>query len=312
MKKYVLLILAAAVIAASYISFQIFGVVELTEKASEIEVKSGDTLKEIGRRLKEQGIIKDDFWFRAYAYLKGREADFVVGRFVLPQKVSVRELLGLLTSGQARTVRTMRIIEGWTIRDIAAYLGRGGWYQSEELKKLEGKEGYLFPDTYYLFADASIDDLIKKIQENFARRVDEELRAEIKKQGKDLDNILKVASIIEAEVPHEADRPIVSDIIWKRLKIGMALQSDATLNYTTGGKRAALTAAELKIDSPYNTYKHRGLPPTAIGNPGLAAIRAAVYPAKSDYWYWLSTPEGETVFSRNLAEHNRAKSKYLK
>lgn len=312
MKKYVLLVLAAAAVVASYVSFQIFGSVDLPGKDIEVQIQSGDTLAEIGRRLKEQGIVKDDFWFRAYAYLKGKQADFVVGRFVLPQKVSVRQLLRLLTSGQARPVRTVRIIEGWSARDIAAYLQKEGWYQAEDLKKLESKEGYLFPDTYYVFADATVDDLLKKISENFARRVDQELRAEIKKQGKDLEEILKVGSIIEAEVPHEADRPTVSDIIWKRLKIGMAIQSDATLNYATGGKRAALTAAELKIDSPYNTYKYRGLPPTAIGNPGLDAVRAAVYPVKTDYWYWLSTPEGETIFSRNLDEHNRAKSKYLK
>jgi UPF0755 protein len=205
----------------------------------------------------------------------------------------------------------VRIIEGWTTRDILAYLEKEGLYAGEEKKLLEGKEGYLFPDTYYVFADAKIEDLIQKIQENFDRRLSQELRAEIKHQGKTLDDVLKVASIIEAEVPHSQDRPIISDIIWKRLRVGMALQSDATLNYATGGKHTTLTAEELKIDSPYNSYKYKGLPPTPIGNPGLSAIRAAIYPQKTDYWYWLSTPAGETIFSRNLAEHNRAKAKYL-
>lgn len=312
MKKYVLLVLVAAAIGASYVSFQIFGTVDLPSRDVEVQIQSGDTLKEISRRLQSRGIIKDDFWFRAYAYAKGKEYNFAAGRFVLPQKVNVRQLLRLLTSGQARPVRTVRIIEGWSTRDIVAYLQKEGWYQGDDLKKLEGKEGYLFPDTYYVFAHATIDDLLKKISENFDRRVDAELRAEIKKQGKDLGEILKVASIIEAEVPHDEDRPIIAGIIWKRLKIGMAIQSDATLNYATGAVRAALTAAELKIDSPYNTYKYRGLPPTPIGNPGLDAIRAAIYPHNTDYWYWLSTPAGETIFSRNLSEHNRAKSRYLK
>jgi UPF0755 protein len=230
----------------------------------------------------------------------------------LPEKITARSLLNLLTSAQARPVRKVTVIEGWGIDDIAAYLEKEGWYQEDDFKKLAGREGYLFPDTYYLFADAKITDLIKKMQENFDRRVSNDLRAAIKRQGKDLDEVLKVGSIIEAEVPHEADRPIVSDIIWKRLNAGMALQSDATLNYAIGGKRTALTAAELKMDSPYNTYKYRGLPPTPIGNPGLSAIRAAIYPAKTDYWYFLSTPDGQTIFSRNLAEHNRAKVRYLK
>lgn len=312
MKKYLLLLLIGGLVLAAYAGYQIFGVADLPEKTTMIEIASGATVKEISRNLKEQGIIKDDFLFRVYVWMKGKEADFIAGRFALPEKITVRSLLNLLTSAQARPVRKVTIIEGWSARDIIAYLEKEGWYRSEELKTLAGKEGYLFPDTYYVFAGAKADDLIKKIAENFDRRVNDDLRAEIKRQGKDLDEVLKAASIIEAEVPHQADRPIVSDIIWKRLKIGMALQSDATLNYATGGKRAALTAAELKIDSPYNTYKYRGLPPTPIGNPGISAIRAAIYPAKTDYWYFLSTADGQTVFSRNLAEHNRAKAKYLK
>lgn len=312
MKKYFLLFLIAGLAFAAYAGYQMFGAADLREKTATIEIASGATVKEIGRNLKEQGIIKDDFWFRAYVWLKGKEGNFAAGRFVLPEKITVRSLLNLLTSAQARPVRTVRIIEGWSTRDIIAYLEKEGWYNSEELKKLEGKEGYLFPDTYYVFTGAKADDLIKKIAENFDRRVNDDLRAEIKRQGKNFDDVLKVASIIEAEVPRAEDRPVVSDIIWKRLKIGMALQSDATLNYSTGGKRAALTAAELKIDSPYNTYKYRGLPPTPIGNPGISAIRAAIYPAKTAYWYFLSAPDGQTVFSRNLAEHNRAKAGYWK
>lgn len=313
MKKYILLFfLAVAIITVSFVGYEIFGTVELKQENAAIEIKSGATVKEVSRALRDQGIIKNDFWFRVFVWLKGKEANFVAGRFVLPAKINAKDLLNLLTSGQARPVRKVTIIEGCGIRDIAAYLEKEGWSKTEDLKKLEGHEGYLFPDTYYLFADATIDDLLKKMQENFDRRVGEDLHAEIKRQGKDFYEVLKVASIIEAEVPHEADRAAVSDIIWTRLKIGMPIQSDATLNYAIDGNNAALTAKELQIDSLYNTYKYKGLPPTPIGNPGISAIRAAIYPAKTDYLYFLSTPEGQTIFSRNLDEHNRAKAKYLR
>ncbi|MBI4122479.1 MAG: endolytic transglycosylase MltG [Parcubacteria group bacterium] len=155
-------------------------------------------------------------------------------------------------------------------------------------------------------------DVVRKMVQNFDAKVTQDLRNEAARQGKNFYTVLIMASIIEAEVPHEEDRPIVSDIFWSRLAAGVPLQSDATLTYIIGGSRPALTNEELQIDSAYNTYKYRELPPTPIGNPGLSAIRAAIYPADTDYFYFLSTPEGETIFSRTLEEHNAAKARYLR
>ena len=151
-----------------------------------------------------------------------------------------------------------------------------------------------------------------KMLENFDSKLTQQMRADIKAQGKTIFDIVRMASIVEAEVPHEADRPMITGILWKRLDAGMALQVDSALNYVTAGKNRSLTAEELKIDSPYNTYKYRGLPPTPIGNPGLSALRAAIYPTHTAYWYFLSDKDGKTHFAKTLEEHNENKSKYLR
>ena len=260
----------------------------------------------------------------------------------LPEKINSAKLLELLTQASFRETKNLTVPEGWTIRDIAVYLENQALWQQEELTELVGLpgvessfndvfyaaaaetlpflktkpdfasfEGYLFPDTYQIFANAKVEDLVRKMLSNFERKITPDLRAEIERQGKNFYDVLIMASIVEAEVPDEADRPTVAGIFWSRLEKGVALQSDATLKYVIGGKRPALTAEELKMDSPYNSYKYKGLPPTPIGNPGLSAVKAAIYPAKTDYFYFLSAPDGQTIFSQTLEEHNQAKKQYV-
>lgn len=342
--KYSMLVFVPVVIGAvAFIGYELFSPVNIPEPERQFEIKEGQTVKQVTRELSERGLIKSSFWFRTYVWLKGAESKFIAGNLSLPAKVNTRELLGLITKGAWREVKNLTIPEGWTIRDIAIYLEYNGLWMQEELTELVGLpgvsdslngalyleladkypvlklkkagaplEGYLFPDTYQIYANAKIGDLINKMLSNFERKVTPEMFSEIRRQGKNFYDVLIMASIIEAEVPHEQDRAVVADIFWSRLASGVALQSDATLKYVIGGKRPALTSEELKMDSPYNTYKYKGLPPTPIGNPGLSAIKAAIYPAKTDYFYFLSTPDGQTIFSRTLAEHNAAKARYLK
>jgi len=137
------------------------------------------------------------------------------------------------------------------------------------------------------------------------------LREEIQKQDKTIFEIITMASLLEREVRSIDDKKIVSGILWKRLKNKVALQVDATINYITGKKATEGFKEDVKIDSPYNTYKYRDLPLGPISNPGLDSILASIYPEDSDFWYYLSTPEGETIFSKTLEEHNIARVKYL-
>ena len=138
------------------------------------------------------------------------------------------------------------------------------------------------------------------------------MRTDIKKQGKSLSDIIILASIIEKEVPHPEDMKKIAGIFYQRLEINMALQSDATINFITNKGTTRPSAEDLQINSPYNTYKNPGLPPGPISNPGIEAIKAAIYPQAGDYFYFLTTPEGQVIYSRTYADHLAAKYKYYK
>ncbi|MDA3802603.1 MAG: endolytic transglycosylase MltG [Patescibacteria group bacterium] len=179
-------------------------------------------------------------------------------------------------------------------------------------------EGYLFPDTYQIFASSSPKELVVKMLNNFDRKLTAEMRAEIERQGKTIHEIITMASIIEKEAPISGqkdlkDAKIVSGIFWNRIGIGMALQSDATLSYIFNDNNPAHSGSELDVDSPYNSYKYRSLIPGPICNPGIAAIEAAIYPTETDYLYFLTAYEGGQIYyAKTHDEHVRNKYKYLK
>jgi len=179
-------------------------------------------------------------------------------------------------------------------------------------------EGYLFPDTYRVFASSTPEEVIQRLLNNFATKITEEMVREIKRQGKTLHEIITMASIIEKEAPifnqtSREDAKIISGIFWNRLNIGMALQSDATLSYIFEDNKPVHSGDELKVDSPYNSYLYRGLPPGPICNPGLIAIEAAIYPIETDYFYFLTPLDGSRVYyAKTYQEHLNNKYKYLK
>jgi UPF0755 protein len=173
-------------------------------------------------------------------------------------------------------------------------------------------EGYLFPDTYRVSAEDKSTDVIERMLANFARKVTPELREEAINNGRSLDQIIIMASIIEREVISDDDMAAVSGVLWKRFDENTGLAADATVRYTLDKWKAPLTYQDLQIDSPYNTRKYRGLPPGPISNPGIRAILAAIRPEISDYYYYLSAPDGQTIFSKTNDEHNVNKAKYLR
>ncbi|MDO8261489.1 MAG: endolytic transglycosylase MltG, partial [Candidatus Magasanikbacteria bacterium] len=176
-----------------------------------------------------------------------------------------------------------------------------------------GLEGFLFPDTYRIFVDATADEVIRKMLNNFDAKLTPEMRAEIEKQGKTVYEIVTMASIVQKEVRNEKDMKIVSGIFWNRIKNGQALESCATLAYVLGENKKQYTYEDTRVESPYNCYINRGLPPGPIANPGIKAIEAAIYPEDTNYNYFLSSFEtGETIYSRTFEEHVRNKEKYLR
>jgi UPF0755 protein len=264
-------------------------------------VKKGEGLFEISKNLEKEGLIKNRIFFLVYIIFQRKEKSLISGAYSLSPSMNVKEIAKIITSGKIKTVK-ITIPEGYTIKDIEEKLNI----------KIENKalEGYLFPDTYYLPFGFLAEDLIKVMRENFENKI-APYKKDIEARGKTIHQILTLASLLEKEVKTKEDKELVAGILWKRLKFGMPLQVDATITYLTGKKTTKIGKEDLEIDSPYNTYKYKGLPPGPICNPGLESILAAIYPKDSDYWYYLSTPEGKTIFSKTLKEHNVAKAQYL-
>ena len=188
-------------------------------------------------------------------------------------------------------------------------------------------EGFLFPDTYLVKEGMSGQTVAEKMLENFGRKVTAEMVAEVQKQKRNFYDALILASLVEREVGRNfktgtklssqdfenlsEERRIVAGIFSNRLKLGMALQSDATVNYITGKKTPRASFEDIKLNSPYNTYKNRGLPPTPIANPSLDSIQAAINPVDTDYLYFLMSPDGTAYYGKTLQEHNANRAKYL-
>jgi UPF0755 protein len=246
---------------------------------------------------------------------------------------------------------TITIIPGWTLRDVAAdWIKKGLIKTPEDLYRYTGApaadyrtravsepvpklfatdtafaglfddkpatisyEGYLWPDTYRVYADASVPEILRKIFLEMNSKITPDLRAEIKRQDKSLFEILTMASVIEKEVQGEKDRAIVSDILWSRIARGMRLQVDSSVHYVTGKTGNVFTSDEDRHSpSPWNTYEHAGLPLGPIGNPALDAIHSALYPEKNDYLYFLTGNDGKNYFAKTLDEHNQNVYKYLR
>jgi UPF0755 protein len=228
-------------------------------------------------------------------------------------------------------------IEGWNNKDIAEYLEKSGIIKSEDFlkqqknfnisnySKLNQKpsnldlEGYIFPDTYFIPKNVPSGTLIsniilKKALDNFSQKITPEILEKAKNNGLNLHQLITLASIVEKESGKNLkERQLIAGVFYNRLKIGMPLQSDTTVNFVTGKSKAQSTLEDTKIDSPYNTYKYAGLPPGPICSPGLEAILATVEPAKTDYLYFLHDQKnGQVYFGKTLDEHNLNKAKYLK
>ena len=173
-------------------------------------------------------------------------------------------------------------------------------------------EGFLLPDTYRVYANSNLEEVLDKVFANMEEKITPDMREEIKKQGKTFYQVLTMASIVEREAGDEAEMKMVADIFWRRLNKNWALQSCATVNYVTGKSSPAVSGIDKQIDSPYNTYKYPGLPPGPIGNPSLTAIKATIYPTANNYWYFMAGTDGITRYARTLDEHNRNVYKYLR
>jgi len=276
-------------LGVAFFAFALIGIFVPIDRGSSKEtifsIQKGEGSREIGYNLQMQGIIRSGPFFRLYVLTIGDSFELQAGDYLVSRSLSLFDIVRKFTRGDVIQEK-LTIVEGWNIKDIENYLAQKG----RDTAISPDLEGYLFPDTYHVANNASADNIIAMMRANFEQKFDSALRQETLRQGKTIAQIVAMASLLEKEVKTLEDKKIVAGILWKRLSIGMALQ----------------------VDAEPNTYKERGLPARPIANPGLESIQAALYPQDNPYWYYLSTPEGKTIFSKTLEEHNVAKAKYLK
>ncbi|OHA53692.1 MAG: hypothetical protein A2Z62_00850 [Candidatus Terrybacteria bacterium RIFCSPLOWO2_02_42_20] len=266
-----------------------------------IVIEKGTGLAEISNKLKKEEFIRSKYAFALYARAFNKSKKIKYGKYLFNEPVSVFALAGRLTKGEFgfKPIK-VTVAEGLTAKEISELFGDFENFDKEEFwGKTINLEGYLFPDTYLFLPFAETEQIIGTMTDNFKKKAGN--------VGKD---IVIMASLIEKEVPDSGDRKIISGILWKRLELGMALQVDAVFPYITGSRK--ILSDDLKIDSLYNTYLYKGLPPGPISNPGLDAIDAARNPQETPYLYYLSGNDGKTHFAKTFAEHLRNKEKYLK
>ena len=290
----------------------------------EVEIKRGFSAKDIAELLKEKGLLRSVFLFTVYSELKGYDRTFKAGHQPLDGAMSMRRIAWQLTLNPPLSPdRLVTVIEGLTIHEIASVLAAGAGVDSAGFVETamnrymvqqfdidsETLEGYLFPDTYYVKVNSSPTEVIGRMVARFFAVFDDSLRTRAARMGMTPNEVVILASIIECETAHDDERPFVSQVFHRRLKLGWPLEANPTIQYAIGYKRRVLDA-DLNIDSPYNTYVHPGLPPGPVSSPGEKSLRAALYPADTSYLYFVADGNGGNVFSRTLREHSRAVRRY--
>lgn len=291
-------------------------------------IAQGENGQGVAHNLEEQGLISSNWLF--YWYLKQNDLGDKIqaGSFPLSTSMSPQEIADAITSGHGEL--TLTIPEGWTIEQIDTKLLDLGSIENADdfkactetcdvrdafdfLSDAPSLEGYLFPDTYFINGEGenfSSEELIGRLLGTFESKfLTVENETAIAASGRTLEEIVIMASIVEREASSNEERTIIAGILWKRLDNGWGLEADATILYVLGD--VPLTSETLATDSPYNTRLYNGLPPTAISNPGLASLEAALYPEESTYWFYLHDNEGTVHYAETLEGHNANKAQWL-
>jgi UPF0755 protein len=224
-------------------------------------------------------------------------------RFTIPEGYDIARTIDVLESKGLINRETF-------LKEIAE--GQFDYWFLEDAPEGENRlEGYLYPETYEIFTNATEYDIINKMLSQFGKLFTEEDYQRAQELGMTINQVITLASIIEREAVVSVDRPIISGVFYNRLKIGMPLQSCATVQYILGEQKPVLSTADTQIESPYNTYIISGLPPAPICSPGIESINAALWPTETDYLYFLAKGDGSHVFSITYQEHLRNKALYI-
>ena len=288
------------------------------------EIQPGMTLKKVALELSRQGLIRSPSAFQAIAYIQAKQKQVMVGEFSLSPSMPPSKILLQITSGKT-ILHPVTIPEGYRITEIATLLHSEGLADKEFFirqtrdKSLirplgipaDSLEGYLFPETYHFSKFTPEKKIVQKMVDTFREQVlIPQLLMSAKKSSLSWHEIITLASLIEKETGLDSERKIISSVFHNRLRKNMRLQTDPTVIYAMEKFDGNIRKRDLKIDSLYNTYRYKGLPPGPIANPGLKSIVAAISPIKSDHLYFVSRQDGSHHFSSTLIEHNLAVQKY--
>ena len=308
-----------------------------SDEAVTVVIEEEMTANDVAQMLYENGIIKYPTMYELFIRLKEESTDYLVGEYEISPSMNYGDINDTFTYiAHTREQVVVTVPEGYTVDQIIDLLLKNGIGTREgfvaainefdyDYRFMQGLddldpertyrlEGYLFPDTYYFFKDASEVAVIDKFLVNFERKVSEEYYERADVLGMSMDDLIILASMIQAEGMTLSDFENISSVFHNRLANPRSypkMQSDATLQYILDKRKTALTASDLQIDSKYNSYKYNGLPPGSICNPGMDAINCALYPAETGYYYFLADGRGNTYFSETLEQHDALKAKYI-
>jgi UPF0755 protein len=315
-------------------------------------IEKGQDFRQVSFDLKQKDLVNSKFWAQTYFLLTGRWMDIKAGTYDLPYGSSTFQIAEIISRGLVKREKikilegwnltdiakycedkklftkeeffeavgdlpTSKESSTGSVASLAVFkkliedfnflsVKNSTSTEASSSSVIFDLEGYLFPDTYEIEYPVTPEKFIRKALENFQRKITPDL------QQRNFKETIIMASILEKEVRSYEDKQIVAGILWKRIKEGWPLQVDSTVNYALGKKGEKTYWSDLEVESLYNTYRNKGLPPGPICNPGLESIKAAVYYQDSPYWYYLSAKNGKTIFSKTFNQHVVAKAKYLR
>jgi UPF0755 protein len=310
------LLVAVAIVASGLFWYAVAADRSHPQASQQLVIQRGATFDEVATQLAEGGVIGNTLTFRILARVRDEDAAVRAGEYRFGPRVTQSDVLHALVTGGAQVATWVTIPEGFTAEQIAERLQGNGLGSSAALRqdfmrerllvdgaRTKSLEGFLFPSTYLMPLGAAPEQVAALLTAQFLKELPRDAASRARALHVSVTQAVTVASLVEREAKSQGDRPKIAAVIYNRLRLGMPLQVDATIEYALPQHKSALSFADLRIDSPYNSYVHAGLPPTPIANPGLASLEAALHPAKSENLYYVYCGNGRHVFAKTLAEH---------
>ena len=316
----VFLIFSVTITIATYLVTIFYWPQNNMNQEIKITINHGESLSAISKKLLAEGVITNEKTFEMATKIRGLDTSIPVGTFLMKNVKVNHDIINHLVFGNPER-KKVTLLEGWNIRQTSSHLSKEmglDYYDIVEIVNnksfinslgvnSETLEGYLYPDTYYFFEGENVKSVIKRLVIEYKNFWTDSNIKKASSISLTQHQILTLASIIEGEAIYDSERPIISAVYHNRLKRGMKLQADPTVQYIIKDGPRRLLNKDLRIKSPYNTYLYGGLPPGPINSPGFKSLNAALYPDENDYLYFVAKGDGYHTFSKNEKEHERAK-----